>query len=149
MLFSNPDYPIFLVAVFFMYALARGRDALGFWARAALLLALGDLIFLLVAKDIDTLWDPIGGWLWRTATVGGNDEAWRHWTPYTVLVKWPIGLAVVGGSIWTGMRSGKWLASDQGQRAVARGTVVALVIVGAIVAIASWQDVLDPVTAAI
>ncbi|HUS32669.1 MAG TPA: MBOAT family O-acyltransferase [Kofleriaceae bacterium] len=146
MLFSNPDYPIFLIAVFFMYALARGRDALGFWARAALLLALGDLVFLLVAKDIDTLWDPIGGWLWRTATVGGHDEAWRHWTPYTVLVKWPIGLLVVGGSIYGGMRSGPWLTSEKGQRTVARGIVIALAVVGAVVAFAWWQSALDGVT---
>ena len=27
MLFSNPDYPIFLIAVFFLYALARGSSS--------------------------------------------------------------------------------------------------------------------------
>jgi D-alanyl-lipoteichoic acid acyltransferase DltB (MBOAT superfamily) len=63
-----------------------------------------------------------------------------------VLVKWPIGLLVVGGSIFAGMRSGRWLASDHGQRTVARGMVVALALVGATVALAWSLDALDPVT---
>jgi len=146
MLFSNPDYPIFLIAVFFLYALSRIGDARGFWARAALLVLLGDLVFLLVAKDINTLWDPIGGTLWRLATVGGHDAAWRDWSARTMFVQWPIGLGVIAGAITVGHRCGDWLRTDRGQRAVARGIVAALAIVGTTVAIAASRDVLDDVT---
>jgi len=65
--------------VFFLYALARWGGARFAWARIAVMVLLGDVVFLLVAKDPDTLWDPIGGVLIRFAT----DEA-----------RWPA--AVVG-----------------------------------------------------
>ena len=59
MLFSSPDYPLFLIAVFFLYALARWGGPRLAWARIAVMVLLGDVIFMLVAKDPDTLWDPI------------------------------------------------------------------------------------------
>ncbi len=61
MLFSSPDYPLFLIAVFFLYALARWGGPRLAWARIAVMVLLGDVIFMLVAKDPDALWDPIGG----------------------------------------------------------------------------------------
>ena len=73
MLFSSPDYPVFLIAVFFLYALARWGRAGGAgarWARIAVMVLLGDVVFALVAKDVDALWDPIGGGLLRLL-VGG------------------------------------------------------------------------------
>ncbi len=61
MLFSNPDYPIFLVAVFFLYALSRyGNGTLGWIARACVMVLLGDVAFVLVAKDPGALGDPLG-----------------------------------------------------------------------------------------
>src|SRR5262245_20749556 len=148
MLFSNPSYPLFLIAVFFLYALSRSRDALGNVARAAVMVLLGDVVFLLVSKDLDALWDPIGGVLLRAATAGGDDPAWTEWT-VGMFVRWAIGLGVLAGAITAGRRGGSWIASDRGQRIIARGIVGVLAVVGATVAIASWAGELDPVTDAI
>ncbi len=120
MLFSSPDYPVFLIAVFFLYGLARwGSWA---WARGALMLLLGDVVFMLVAKDPDTLWDPIGGPLLRLVTGG-------EWS--TALVgQWAIGGAVVAGAIAVGRRHADWITSEAGQRKIAVGMVVAIAAIG-------------------
>src|SRR5687767_11900602 len=90
MLFSSPDYPLFLIAVFFLYAFARwGGNAYGGWARVALMVLLADVVFILVAKDPDTLWDPIGGALLRLAANDG-----REWT-IDLLWQWLPGTAVL------------------------------------------------------
>ena len=112
MLFSNPDYPVFLIAVFFLYVLPRaGVDVLAFvprrfraalelfravfgrWARGAAMLVLGDLIFLLVSKDTNTLWDPLGGTLLRLAQYGGRGPA-PDW-PASLAWHWALGTAVL------------------------------------------------------
>jgi D-alanyl-lipoteichoic acid acyltransferase DltB (MBOAT superfamily) len=148
MLFSSPDYPLFLIAVFFLYALSRNTDAIGVWARAALMVLLGDLVVMLVAKDPDALWDPLGGALYRLAAGEGSAPA-PDWPIATLVTRWTIGLAVLGSAIALGRRGGAWLASDRGQRIVARGIVGVLAVVGATVAIASSADRLDEVTTAI
>lgn len=164
MLFSSPDYPLFLIAVFFLYALPRaGVDVLGFvprriraflalfrlvfgrWARGAAMLLLGDLIFLLVSKDTSTLWDPLGGSLLRLAQYMGSGPA-PAW-PTALAWRWSVGTAVLALAIVGGLRGAAWLASGKGQRVVARGIVVVLATVGATVAIASAQHTLDAVTA--
>ena len=68
MLFTSADYPLFLAAVFFLYALGRRspvRDGWSWWwlsfLRLAVLVVLGDIVYLLLAKDTAQLWDPIGG----------------------------------------------------------------------------------------
>ncbi|HEX8108211.1 MAG TPA: hypothetical protein VF516_10815, partial [Kofleriaceae bacterium] len=71
MLFSSPDYPLFLIAVFFLYALARWGGPAMAWARICVMVLLGDVVFALVAKDPDALWDPIGGVLLRLAAGAG------------------------------------------------------------------------------
>jgi D-alanyl-lipoteichoic acid acyltransferase DltB (MBOAT superfamily) len=142
MLFSSPDYPLFLIAVFFLYALARWGGPRLAWARTAVMVLLGDVIFMLVAKDPDTLWDPIGGALLRLAT---GEARW----PATVLGHWAVGAAVLAGALAIGRRYGGWIASDRGQAWIARGVVGVLAAIGATVAIA-WQAMaLDDVTAAI
>jgi D-alanyl-lipoteichoic acid acyltransferase DltB (MBOAT superfamily) len=164
MLFSSPDYPLFLIAVFFLYVLPRaGIDVLAFvprrfraaielfravfgrWARGAAMLVLGDLIFLLVSKDTNTLWDPLGGALLRLAQYGGHGPA-PDW-PASLAWHWAIGTAVLAAAIAGGLRGSAWLSSERGQRVVARVIVAALAIVGATVAIASCQHTLDAVTA--
>src|SRR5512140_3164682 len=117
MLFSSPDYPLFLIAVFFLYALARWGGvawnrpsprwprlvhllyavvrwvgARAAWARIAVLVLLGDVVFMLVAKDPDTLWDPIGGALIRLAL--GE----LRWSP-VMAWHWAVGAVVLGGAI--------------------------------------------------
>jgi len=142
MLFSSPDYPLFLIAVFFLYALARWGGPRLAWARIAVMVLLGDVIFMLVAKDPDTLWDPIGGALLRLAT---GEARW----PAAVIGHWAIGAAVLAGAIAIGRRHGGWIASDRGQAIIARGIVGVLVAIGATVATAWHTGALDDVTAEI
>jgi D-alanyl-lipoteichoic acid acyltransferase DltB (MBOAT superfamily) len=142
MLFSSPDYPLFLIAVFFLYALARWGGPRLAWARIAVMVLLGDAVFLLVAKDPDTLWDPIGGVLLRLAA---GEARW----PQVLVGHWAIGAAVLAGALAIGRRHGEWIASDPGQALVARGVVAVLAAIGATVAIAWHTDTLDGVTAQI
>jgi D-alanyl-lipoteichoic acid acyltransferase DltB (MBOAT superfamily) len=145
MLFSNPDYPIFLIAVFCLYALSRLGGARGLWARVALMLLLGDLVFLLVAKDPDLLWDPLGGVLYRLATAYGNQPMHHEW-PLQLFVQWAVGLGVLGAAITIGRR-GAWIVSQRGQQWIARGMMIAIVTLGVCVGIASCLDGLDEFTA--
>lgn len=141
MLFSNPDYPVFLIAVFFLYAVSRVRDARGFWSRAALLVLLGDIVFVLVAKDLDAVWDPIGGILLRqVASYGSEPVTWTH------LWRWPIGLVAILWAISIGRRAGPYLASKRGQSAVAIGVVVSLALVGSAVLVAILRGSLEELT---
>ncbi len=142
MLFSNPDYPIFLIAVFFLYALSRYGGARGLVARIAVMVLLGDLVFLLVAKDPDTLWDPLGGVLYRLATAGGHHPMWDDW-PWQLFVQWVVGLGVLGAAITIGRR-GTWIARNE--RTIARGMMTAIVVLGASVGIAAWHGCLDELT---
>jgi D-alanyl-lipoteichoic acid acyltransferase DltB (MBOAT superfamily) len=146
MLFSSPDYPLFLIAVFFLYALARwggprlGR--VGVIARVAVMVLLGDVVFMLVAKDPRALWDPIGGVLIRLVV---DDASWS-----TAMVgPWVVGTVVLLGALAIGRRHGGWIASDRGQAWIARGVVVVLAAIGATVAIAWRAGALDETTAAI
>ena len=61
MLFSSPQYPLFLAAVFLLYGLARAGRWPAAITRVALMALLGDLIYLLLCRDTTRLWDPIGG----------------------------------------------------------------------------------------
>ncbi|MGE5181954.1 MAG: hypothetical protein ACM31C_07820, partial [Acidobacteriota bacterium] len=141
MLFSSPDYPIFLIAVFFMYALARRSG----WARAALIVLLGDLVFLLVSKDPSGLWDPIGGTLWQLAMYGDPQGPHAAWT-LELAWHWALGSAVLAGAVALGARRAPWIASDRGQRWIARGFVAALAAVGTTVLAAHEAGALDDVT---
>jgi D-alanyl-lipoteichoic acid acyltransferase DltB (MBOAT superfamily) len=144
MLFSSPDYPVFLIAVFFLYGLSRRSG----WARAALMLLLGDLVFLLVSKDPSTLWDPLGGALYRLALLGDPSGPVPEW-PAALIWKWQVGAFVLAGAVALGRLRGAWIASDRGQRWIAPGLVAVLGAVGTTVAIASHLGVLDQVTAVI
>jgi len=145
MLFSSPDYPVFLIAVFFLYALARWGGPQRAWARIAVMVLLGDVVFMLVAKDVDALWDPIGGGLIRLA-VGG---AGQGLAPAVVIAHWVVGAGALAGALAVGRRHGGWIASDRGQAWIARGVVAVLAAVGATLAIASLTDTQGPVTRAI
>jgi len=135
MLFSNPDYPVFLIAVFFLYALSRFGDVRGRWARIAIMVLLGDVVFTLVSKDPDMLWDPLGHILLRLAS---NQRL--GWPSGLLVGRWVIGLAVLGGALVLGGRAGAWSSSGRGQRWVARGLVAAVLGIGLVVLIASLFD---------
>src|SRR5688500_5188964 len=137
MLFSSPDYPVFLIAVFFLYALARWGGARFAWARIAVMVLLGDVVFMLVAKDLDALWDPIGGALIRLAL----GEPWSA----AAVAQWAVGLAVLVVALALGRRGAAWIASDRGQAWIARAMVAALLAIGATVALAWRAGALDDV----
>jgi alginate O-acetyltransferase complex protein AlgI len=142
-LFSSPDYPMFLIAVFFLYALARWGGPRMAWARIAVMVLLGDVIFMLVAKDPGALWDPIGGIVLRLAIAGGGGEPAWAWAE---LGPWAIGSGVLAGGLWLGRRHGGWIGSAHGQRWIARGFVAAIAAVAATVVIAWQADALDDTT---
>ncbi|HVV85616.1 MAG TPA: MBOAT family O-acyltransferase, partial [Kofleriaceae bacterium] len=78
MLFSSPQYPLFLAAVFLLYGLARAGRWPAALARVALMTLLGDLIYLLLCRDTTRLWDPLGGLFYPLVTGhrgGGLDLA--------------------------------------------------------------------------
>ena len=147
MLFSSPDYPLFLIAVFFLYALARWGGPAMAWARISVMVLLGDAVFALVAKDPDALWDPIGGVLLRLAAGAGTGDG--SLAIDRLVVHWAIGGAVLLAALAIGQRAAGWIASDAGQAWIARGLVAVLAAVGATVALAWRADALDPTTAAI
>ncbi|MGE0871807.1 MAG: MBOAT family protein [Kofleriaceae bacterium] len=140
MLFSSPDYPLFLIALFFLYALARWGGPSLAWARIALMVLLGDLVFMLVAKDPGTLWDPIGGIVCHL--VAGDADSWVGWS----MARWCVGSALLGGAIWAGQRAAGWIGSREGQRVIALGFVTALVAVGVTVVIGASHGDLDAIT---
>ena len=146
MLFSSPDYPLFLIAVFFLYALARWGGPRMAWARIAVMVLLGDVVFMLVAKDPDALWDPIGGVLIRLAT---GEADWSRAAVVPLAEHWTIGTALLVGAVAIGRRLGGWIASDRGQAWIARGMVVVLAAIAATVALASRAGALDATTSAI
>ena len=146
MLFSSPDYPLFLIAVFFLYALARWGGPRMAWARIAMMVMLGDVVMLLVAKDPDVLWDPIGGALCRLAA--SDHPQYQDW-PVELFVRWGIGSALLVLAVSVGRRRGPWIASARGQQLIARGIVTGLAIAAATVAVAWHESVLDEVTAQI
>ena len=153
MLFSNPDYPVFLIAVFLLYGLSRFGGAVGTRiARACVMVLLGDVVFLLLAKDPDQLWDPLGGLLLHDlksfdlrvlvprATIGFPSIDHVAWS--TLAWHWLVGLGVVGLALWFGVR-GSWLGSERGRRWIARGLVAVIVVIAAAVGLTWYFDVLD------
>ena len=140
MLFSSPDYPLFLIAVFVLYAASRSDGAFGRWARVGLMIVLGDLAFTLVAKDPDLVWDPLGSILLRVAA---ERETW----PIAALAwHWTVGTIVLAGGVFAGMRGGGWLATDRGQRIIGRVLVGAVGAVGAVVLAAYLTDSLPAIS---
>jgi hypothetical protein len=93
MLFSSPQYPLFLAAVFFLYGLARTGRWPGSIARVLLMVVLGDLVYVLLTHEVASLWDPIGGVALSLLIDAPAPELWRL----------PLGLFVLGGSIRLGL----------------------------------------------
>src|SRR5262245_61017240 len=112
MLFTSADYPLFLAAVFFLYGLGRHAAPtlgggwrsyltgpwLAAFARLAVMVVLGDVVYLLLVKDTARIWDPIGGPLLRLFTAGTSDvapgaPAWWHYLAGSAA----LAAGVVGG----------------------------------------------------
>jgi alginate O-acetyltransferase complex protein AlgI len=141
-LFSSPDYPLFLGAVFFLYGMARSRGHLGAASRIAIMLLLGDLLFLLVSKRTETLWDPIGGVL--LTLLAGSAEPGHALAPWW---QYAAGTAVLAGGVWLGLRRGQELASDGAQRRLGWAMSASCLVVGAAVGLTSALGTLAELTA--
>jgi D-alanyl-lipoteichoic acid acyltransferase DltB (MBOAT superfamily) len=145
MLFSSADYPLFLVAVFLLYALVgagarptRPAEA----ARIALALALGDVIYLLLCKRSERLWDPLGPAL--TALLGAS--SWRALLVPAAWLRFGLGLATFAGSLTLGRRYALHLDGDRAQDVIARVVTAALVALGALVLVAHRLGALERVS---
>jgi len=145
MLFSSADYPVFLVAVFLLYALVgagphpgSGREL----GRVTLALALGDVVYLLLCKRPDRLWDPLGPSL--SALVGASP--WRALAASTAWPGFALGLATFAAAAALGRRHALRIDADRVQTALARVASAALVAVGALVLISHRRGALDAVS---
>jgi D-alanyl-lipoteichoic acid acyltransferase DltB (MBOAT superfamily) len=145
MLFTSPDYPVFLAAVFFLYGLARAGSWPGVIGRWAIMLLLADLVFLLLAKDVGTLWDPLGGlvfhFLAEESAPVGQTIGWPPWWHFIV------GLGVLAGFARVGYVAAARLAGDRFQKILAIAIVVVLVVVGATVLAGTQGGTLPAITA--
>lgn len=142
MLFSSPDYPLFLGAIFFLYGMSRSRGHLGAAARTAIMLLLGDLLFLLVSKRTEALWDPVGGVL-LTALAGSGEpgHAFAPWWQYA------LGTLVLAGGVALGRRRGQGLASDGAQRRLGWALSASCALLGLAVAVTSATGTLAQMSA--
>src|SRR5512140_101976 len=99
MLFSSAEYPIFLIAVFFIYRLLRAGRWPAALARLGLLLLLGDLVYLLLCKNVGNLWDPAGALLFGRLA--------KDPPPLRAPLELCTGLLVFVGGVLAGLRRGK------------------------------------------
>lgn len=135
MLFSNPDYPVFLIAVVVLYALAR-TSLRATWAKVGLMVVFADLVYVLISKEPARLWDPLGGWVWGAVAASGAEPGQfatafaQHTAAWWMYL---VGGGVVIAAVWAGRRWGLAVASERGERRVAIGLVVALVAIGGLV----------------
>jgi D-alanyl-lipoteichoic acid acyltransferase DltB (MBOAT superfamily) len=111
MSFVGAPYGLFLLAIFFAYALL-GRGQLRMVARIGLLLVLGDLLYLSFARELHALWDPVGAG--AIAWLDGSGSLPRSPLEYV------LGALVIGLAIWGGRALASFWASPGGQRAVGR-----------------------------
>src|SRR5262249_48492355 len=103
--------------------------------------------FVLLAKNPDALWDPLGNILLRSIADTDPRRAPIDWPWVTLAWHWAVGLVTALAGLAGGMRGGAWLGSERGQKWIARGMVAVVALVGATVAIASYAGVLSDVSA--
>jgi len=149
MLFTSGDYPLFLIAVFLLYALARAGRGWGVAARLALMTLLGDVIYLLVTKDVTTLWDPIGAALLQFTVRAPEPSTLPLPPPDTWAPVWHyvVGSALLGLTLVGGWRGADAIASIRGQRLIARLFAVGLAATGVVVLVLSRAHCLADLTA--
>lgn len=138
MIFSDPDFIIFFLAVFALYfGLGSLRTLRG--VPLALLLGglflLGDLIYLLLSKDPRSLWDPLGGLSFHLAARplwGDDPPALRPVWEYL------IGLGIGAGGFWLGRTRYAWIEGDRGQSILAKLSMLLILAMGGAVW-ATWH----------
>lgn len=145
MVFSSADYPVFLIAVFFLYNLVGAgprRGPITELARLTLACALGDLIYLLLCKNPHRLWDPFGTSL--AAAFGALP--WRDLARPDHLVRYVVGVLTLMGSLTLGQRYATQIDDDRTQNVIAKTVSLALVVVGVTVLVGSLAHRLDAIS---
>ena len=107
------------------------------------MLLLGDLVFVLLTKDVTALWDPLGGGLYRLI-VDGTDPSIA--LPPIEWWKFAVGAAVAIGGLATGFWGGGLLSRDAAQRWLARFMSAAIVGIGVVVLVAHRQATLPEIS---
>lgn len=130
MVFSSADYPLFLLAVFTLYMLLRAGGRVGNVARLLLLLLLGDLVYLILVKDVGRLWDPLGGLVYRALV---QDAA-----PMRPLTEYIAGSGVFIAGVVLGLTRAEWMQSDRGQSVFAVFLSILLAMLSAVM-LFYWQ----------
>jgi alginate O-acetyltransferase complex protein AlgI len=151
MQFSSADYPVFLGAVFFLYGLARAGSWPGAIGRWALMLLLGDLVYLLLAKNVGALWDPLGGVIYHLlaqASAPTEADAVAIALARPPIWHYVVGLAVVVGFARLGYRGAAGLAGPRGQKWLGVGLAIVLVTIGATVLFGDRSGQLSAISAA-
>ena len=138
--FTSGDYPLFLIAVFLLYALARTGRGWGVLARAALMTIFADCAFAVITDDVRGLWDPVGGALLQLARPEGAPSTWAPIWHYVV------GAGVLGGMLAAGDRYADAIATPRVQAWIARGAALALATIGTLVFTLDHADRLDEMT---
>jgi len=142
MLFSSADFPIFLLAVCLLYAeVGAGRrpHALREAARIALAIALGDVIYLLLCKRADRLWDPLGPAL--AALLGAARG--RGLVAPAALARFALGLVAFAAALRVGERQGPALDGERAQTLTARAVTAGLTALALALLVAHRASALD------
>jgi alginate O-acetyltransferase complex protein AlgI len=128
--FSSAEYPVFLIAVFFLYFGLRVERGVIAWARLLFLLLLGDLVYLVLSRNLDSLWDPFGAVILGLISQGTiNTEAGIGW----LLFKYLAGTGVFLGSVFVGAARWEWMSTDRGQRTIGFGSVVLMGVIAILI----------------
>jgi alginate O-acetyltransferase complex protein AlgI len=132
--FSSAEYPVFLIAVFFLYFGLRVERGVIAWARLLFLLLLGDLVYLVLSRNLDSLWDPFGAIVLGLISPGNTEVdpalsvsvAW-------LICKYLIGTGVFVGSVFLGAARWDWLSAERGQKVIGFGMVALLGVMGLLI----------------
>jgi D-alanyl-lipoteichoic acid acyltransferase DltB (MBOAT superfamily) len=148
LIFSDPDFIVFLPAVFFLYYGLGALRGLRTWHLALTLggfFLLGDLIYLLLSKDPRSLWDPLGALVYHLAA----RPLWLEEPPaFRPLWEYLAGLLVSGAGLWLGRSKHTWISSDAGQAKIAFASMAGILGMGAAVLGMWWAGALDAFNAA-
>ena len=141
MLFASSSYAIYLLAIFFMFVVLRARTPVALLARALLLLVLGDIVYLLLSRNVHSLWDPVGGLL--MTGLGADGDALRSPVAYGIGAVLFVATTLGG---WFGAAA---LERPRARAAIAAGSAFVLVVAAVVLPLCVHTGHLDELSAAL